>query len=144
MASNALYWVAWAVPPLLLALAYAVRRLKGRLAAGSSQGRARKRAEALLAEARRGGDPYEAAARALTGYLADRLGRPVSGLTHDAIAELLAERSAGRETIERMLRCLAASEGGRFAPGGDGPAPGDSLLDEAESVIGALEEELEA
>ena len=68
----------------------------------------------------------------------------MSGLTHDAIAALLEERSVGRETIDRVLRCLAASEGGRFAPTGDGPAPGDSLLDEAEAVIGMLEEELEA
>ena len=143
MASNALYWAAWAAPPLLLALAYAGRRLRGRLAAGSPRGRARKRAEAMLAEARRGGDPHEAAARALTSYLADRLGRPVSGLIHDAIAALLEERSVGRETIDRVLRCLAASEGGRFAPTGNGPAHGDSLLDGAEAVIGALEEEME-
>ena len=144
LASNTLYWAAWAAPPALLALVYALRRLRGRLPAGSPHGFARKRAEALLGEARRGvGEPHEAAGRALTGYLSDRLGRPAAGLTQDAIAELLAGRSAAPETIERVLRCLAASEGERFAPRGDGSDAGDGMLDEAAAVIDALEEELE-
>ena len=152
LASNALYWAAWAAPPALLALVYALRRLRGRLLpAGPPNRRARRSAEALLAEARwGGGEPHEAAGRALTGYLSDRLGRPAAGLTQDAIAELLARRSAAPETIERTLRCLAASEGGRFAPGGDDSDAGDEpagqqtgLLDEAAAVIDALEEELE-
>lgn len=145
LVGNALYWAAWAAPPALLALAYALRRLRGRLPAGSTGVRARKRAEALLAEARRGGgEPHETAGRALTGYLSDRLGRPVSGLTQDAISGLLSERSAAPETIDRALRCLAASEVGRFAPRGDGGDAGDGILDEAAAVIAALEEEMEA
>ncbi len=149
LAGNALYWAAWAIPPALMALFYAGRRFTGRVAVGSRDGRARKRAEAMLAEARRGGDSHEAAGSALTGYLSDRLGRPVSGLTQDAIAEMLSGRSVGRETIKEALRCLAESEGGRFAPGGGPDAeyglPGQQtgLLDETAAVIAALEEELE-
>jgi hypothetical protein len=135
--ASGLYWMAW-VFPALGAIGYFAWQRRQRYwenhlsLARSSQ--ARSKARKALARARRqNGDPYSAASQILTIYLADKLDRPVAGLTHQALAELLAARG---EVL------LVTGELGRFAPGADGPGNAQSLLQEVDILISALEKVL--
>ena len=89
-----------------------------------------------------GSDPYVAAGDALSAYIGDKLGQPLSGLTHDALARLLLSRGADPDLVDRVEACLNASEGGRFAPGNEGPESGDELVKETSAVLSELEKQL--
>jgi hypothetical protein len=141
-----LYWAAWAFP-LLGATGYFVWQRRQRYwernlgLARSAQ--ARKEARKALARARKQkGDAYSAAGQILTAYLADKLDRPVAGLTHQALANLLTGRGVPAAVAERVEVLLVTSELGRFAPGADDPGHAQSLLQEVDSLIGALEKVL--
>ena len=76
--------------------------------------------------------------------MGDRLDYRVSGLTHDALAALLAERGIDSSLTDRVEACLVSSEGGRFAPGGVTSMTGEALLNETERLIADLDTELDA
>jgi hypothetical protein len=144
--SSALYWAAW-VFPIVGALGYFAWQRRQRYwennlgLARSSQ--ARKKARKALAQARkRTDDAYSAASQILTTYLADKLDRPVAGLTHQALADLLAGNGVTSDLIERVEVILVTGELGRFAPGADDPDHARSLLQEVDVLIAALEKEL--
>jgi hypothetical protein len=144
--ASGLYWAAWAFP-VFGAAGYFVWQRRQRYwennlgLARSFQ--ARKKARKALAQARRQkGDAYSAAGQILTAYLSDKLDRPVAGLTHQALASLLAERGAEPDLVERVDVLLVTSELGRFAPGTDDPGYACSLLGEVDILIGALEKVL--
>jgi len=84
---------------------------------------------------------HMAVARALSGYLGDKLNIPPSGLTHPSIDALLAERGAGEEARVEMLRCLDACDYARFAPVAPGPEEMSRLVEQAELAIGRVEAE---
>lgn len=141
-----LYWAAWAFP-LIGAAGYFAWQRRQRYwennlgLARSSQ--ARKKARRALTQARKQRQgAYEAAGQILTTYLADKLDRPVAGLTHQALADLLAQQGVKTELIERIEVCLVSSELGRFAPGADSPDHAASLLKEVSILIDALEQSL--
>jgi hypothetical protein len=143
---SGLYWAAW-VFPIVGALGYFVWQRRQRYwennlnLARSSQ--ARKKARKALAQARkRAEDAYNTAGLILTNYLSDKLDRPVAGLTHQALAELMAGHGVTTDLIERAQVILVSSELGRFAPGADDPDHARSLLKEVELLIAALEKEL--
>ena len=142
---RAVYWLAWVVPAAVLGAAFIWRARRLRLygsAAAARSGQAERRARRHLARARADGlAPYAAAAQVLTGYISDKLDRPVSGLTRSAMAQLLASRNITPGLIERVEASLAASEGGRFAPQGDTGSSGEMLLEETGAVIAGLERE---
>jgi hypothetical protein len=141
--ASGLYWAAWAFPVLGAAGYFAWQRRqryweKNLGLARSSQ--ARKKARRALAQARRRkGDAYGATGQILTDYLADKLDRPVAGLTHQALAELLVEQGASPDLAERVEVLLVTSELGRFAPGADDPDHARSLLQEMDILIVAVE-----
>jgi hypothetical protein len=146
LVASGLYWAAW-VFPALGAIGYFAWQRRQRYwenhlgLARSSQ--ARRKARKALARARRHkGDPYSAAGQILTTYLADKLDRPVAGLTHQALAEQLAGRGVGQDLIERIDVLLVTGELGRFAPGAEDPGYARSLLQEVEFLISALEKVL--
>ena len=143
---SALYWLAWAFP-VMGAAGYFVWQRRQRYwetnlgLARSSQ--ARRKAKRALAQARkqeRG--VYSAAGQVLTVYLSDKLDIPVTGLTHQALADLLAERGIGSDLIERVEVLLVSSELGRFAPGADDPDHAASLLKEVGILVDTLEKVL--
>jgi len=143
---SALYWLAW-VFPVMGAVGYFGWQRRQRYwetnlgLARSSQ--ARKAARKALAQARKQERGiYSAAGQVLTAYLSDKLDMPVTGLTHQALAELLAERGVGPDLIERVEVVLVSSELGRFAPGADDPDHAASLLKEVGILIDALEKVL--
>jgi hypothetical protein len=146
LTSSGLYWAAW-IFPIVAALGYFAWQRRQRYwennlgLARSSQ--ARKKARKALAQARkRADDAYSTAGQILTTYLADKLDRPVAGLTHQALAALLAGQGVGADLIERVEVILVTSELGRFAPGADDPGHARSLLQEVDILIAALEKEL--
>jgi hypothetical protein len=78
----------------------------------------------------------------MASYLSDKLGRPLAGLTHQALVELLAESGLDAALLERVEVVLVSSEMGRFAPGADDPRHAPSLLQEVGSLIDGLEKVL--
>jgi hypothetical protein len=143
---SGLYWAAWAFP-VFGALGYWVWQRRQRYwennlgLARSSQ--ARSKAKKALARARRQKQgAYSAAGQILTAYLADKLDRPVTGLTHQALAEILEARDVASDLIERVEVVLVSSDLGRFAPGADSPDHAASLLKEVDVLINVLERAL--
>ena len=138
-----LYWAMAALPAVVLAAAVGWRRMKVAASRTSPSDRARRRARRMLRTARKAGsDPYVAAGDALAAYIGDKLGQPLSGLTHDALARLLLSRGADPDLVDRVDACLNASEGGRFAPGNEGPESGAELVKETSAVLSELEKQL--
>ena len=138
-----LYWAMAALPAVVLAAAVGWRRMKVAASRTSPSDRAHRRARRMLRTARKAGsDPYVAAGDALSAYIGDKLGQPLSGLTHDALARLLLSRGADPDLVDRVEACLNASEGGRFAPGNEGPESGDELVKETSAVLSDLEKQL--
>jgi len=82
------------------------------------------------------------AGQILTTYLADKLDRPVVGLTHQALAELLAEKGVSAELVERVEVLLDSSTVGRFAPDAGNQDLAQDLLQELDILINALERAL--
>jgi hypothetical protein len=140
---SALYWAAWVFPVFGAVGFFAWQRRQrywdnnlGR--ARSSQ--ARRKARKALAQARRQKqEAYDAAGQILTAYLADKLDRPVAGLTHQALADLLSSQGVSADLIERIEVLLVSSELGRFMPGADNADHARSLLKEVDILIDALE-----
>ena len=138
-----IYWAAAAIPAIVLAAAIGWRRMKVAASRTSPSDRAHRRARRMLRMARKAGsDPYVAAGDALAAYIGDKLGQPLSGLTHDALSRLLLSRGADPDLVDRVEACLNASEGGRFAPGNEGPESGAELVKETSVVLSALEKQL--
>jgi hypothetical protein len=141
-----LYWLAWAVPVLGIAGNFAWQRRQhywqnNAGLARSSQ--ALKKARQALARARReSGDTYSTGGQVLTSYLSDKLGQPVAGLTHQALAALLEEKGLGPELVDRVNACLTDAELGRFSPEANDPAHAANLLKEIDVLIGILEKRL--
>ncbi|NIV39753.1 MAG: hypothetical protein GWN58_63210, partial [Anaerolineae bacterium] len=146
LATSGLYWAAWAFPLVGAAGFFAWQRrqryLENNLGIARSS-RARKTARKALAQARKqNGSASHAAGQILTAYLADKLNQPVAGLTHQALAGLLAGRGLQPNLVERVDVLLVTSELGRFAPGADEPGHTRNLLEEVDTLIAALEKEL--
>ncbi|HKY32783.1 MAG TPA: BatD family protein [Candidatus Polarisedimenticolia bacterium] len=135
--------------PLLAnaALLFAVRR-RERIAADAGEARRRRApgfARRRLRRARRMLGPgssrefCQEVARALTGYLSDKLGVPPSGLTHDRIDALLADRGAPEDMRAAVRGSLERCDEARFAPVQPGPGEMRRMLEEAEHLLAELE-----
>ena len=143
---QSIYWVAWGFP-LVGAVGYFVWQRRQRYwennlgLVRSSQ--ARRKAKKALSHARKQEqDSYSAAGQILITYLSDKLDRPVAGLTHQVLADLLTQEGVNTDLAERVEVCLVSSELGRFAPGADSPDHARSLLKEVGILISALEKAL--
>ena len=142
--SRPAYWLVWGVPLLLLVGAQVWRRQSNKRAEVNRAMRASREARRHLSRARRNeADVYGAVEHALTTYITDRLGRPVSGLTLPDLIGLLDSRGVDSEVVERVRMSITASEAGRFSPETVGPGPNSrDLLNEAELLISDLEREM--
>jgi hypothetical protein len=74
--------------------------------------------------------------RALSGYCADKLGRPAAGLTRDELARALAEAGAHPPALRALVAALDACDAGRFG----GAVARQELLEIAGRAMTALEE----
>jgi tetratricopeptide (TPR) repeat protein len=128
------WWLAAGAPWLLLAL---YRWRLGRMAAdrrdpvGHRRRTALSRARRGLAAARRNGDAA-ALSRAVTGFVADHLGRPAAGLTAADIEGF----GGGCEAARRLAAVVSACDHARF---GAGSADIERLADEADALMADLD-----
>jgi len=84
-------------------------------------------------------DPYDTAAAVLTSYLSEMLGQPISGLTHQALAQLLVDRGVDEGLVETVESYVATTERVRFAPGSAEDTSGESVLDETAKLLADLD-----
>ena len=148
LTSQVWYWVAWVIPLALLIAAGVWRRRTQAYERDPVRARrleAFKNAANLLAQAEQGElDPYDTAGRALAGYIGDKLNEPVTGMTREALADLLAMRGVDSRLIQRVSDCLIISDGGRFAPSGGRADADRPMLSDTETLLSDLEKELGA
>ena len=77
----------------------------------------RLRAAHKLMVAGKQGEFYDEVLRALWGYMGDKLNIPVSELSHDNIADKLAEHHVDEQTVASFIEALDECEFERYAPG---------------------------
>ena len=113
-----------------------------RLAADAARKRLRT-AEQLLARQKSGGEVsaefYAEVARALGGYLSDKQGLSVAGLTREELARSLADRGHSKVTVEKLAAVLDECDRARFAPGARTAAAQEAVLQRADAVLTALD-----
>lgn len=145
---NGLFLSSWALSPLLVIGAVLYQRQRQRLRQDVRYARLRrahKMARQRLARAKKlmkGQDSkafYGEVARAITGYLADKMNVPAAGLRLEEMTRELERWGADQQTVDRLNRCWAECDLGRFAPVVGGPEAMKNLLTEAEECIVSLE-----
>ena len=82
---------------------------------------------------------HESLARALWGYISDKLRIPSSALTRDNIREKLLESGISEELTDRTINILDQCEMARFTPDSSSPEHLKGLFDESSAVIKAVE-----
>jgi hypothetical protein len=136
------YWSCWFMPLLFIGAAQVWRNRRQRLQQDTAYARdlrARRVAFKILNEAGQSdsNDYTSAAARALLGYLSDKLNKPTAGLTTESLINLLHESRLEPELIDRTAGLLHQVDVGRFAPVSAGD--GQSLMTETKALIDDLE-----
>jgi hypothetical protein len=147
IASSPLYWLAWIVPMVGLVGNFVWQRrqdFRQNNAGAVRSSQAYKKAKKTLSRIQREKsiDIYSAVGQVLTNYLSDKLDYPVAGLTHQALADRLAQTGLDQKLIERVNTCWTDAELGRFSPDADDPAHAQNLLKEVEKLIKNLERNL--
>ena len=145
---SSLFLASWALPPLLVIGAVLYQRQRQRLRQDVRYARLRrahKVARKRLAGAKKlmkSQDSkafYGEVARAITGYLADKMNVPAAGLRLEEMARELERRGADQQTVNRLHRCWEECDLGRFAPVAGAPEAMVNLLAEVEEFIVSLE-----
>ncbi|MFN2139645.1 MAG: BatD family protein [Candidatus Promineifilaceae bacterium] len=138
------YWLLWVVPLLLLVghfswKSYQQRRLDTADLRRSKS--AASKAKKALKEAQNAGLGQEAAGPILTAYMEEKMNRPVAGLSHTQLVNLLSANGVDDDLSRRVQNCLMLSEMGRYAPAELTLKQGD-LWSETAAVIDALDTNL--
>lgn len=141
------FWSLWGVGLLALILSVFLYRRRMKLnadVAGRRNARANrvasKRFKAAVAYMKSHQDDkfYEEMARALKGYIGDKLGIAPSGLISATISEKLSEYGVDPNTVDSVLQVLDECEMARFTPNKSDSAMRD-LYDKASSAIKSIE-----
>jgi len=82
---------------------------------------------------------YNEIARALWGYVSDKLGIPPSDLTIDSIKSTLEQRGVPAETVTKLASTFEQCEFARFAPSSDSTQL-DTMYNEATTLISTIED----
>lgn len=145
------YWLWFALALFITAVVLMLRREQIRRNADVAGVRNRKaarnarqrlvRAEGLLKSGKKEQVNAEVA-KALWGYLGDKLRIPPSEMTRDRCYALLRQRNTGEELISELDRILTATEYSQYAPVSEGESPG-SLCKRADSLVGSLDDVLD-
>ena len=99
----------------------------------------RLRAAHKLMVAGKQGEFYDEVLRALWGYMGDKLNIPVSELSHDNIADKLAEHHVDEQTVSTFIEALDECEFERYAPG-DAAGNMNKTYESAATAIEKIEE----
>lgn len=119
------YWLVWSLALLFIVIVFFVYRHQMKLAAdvaGRRNARANRvankrfKAAAAFMKSHQDEKFYDELARALKGYIGDKLGIAPSGLISDTIAEKLSAYGASQETVGSVLHVLDECEMARFTP----------------------------
>jgi BatD DUF11 like domain len=147
------FWPLLAAGPVAVATLAGAGRLRRALAKDPAEDRVKKArsaararlrgAEELLEEQRRGkasaSDFHAEIARALTGYLADKQGIAVAGMTREELGPALLDRGHPPGTVRAVLAVLDECDRARFAPGGADLPSQEARLERAERLLGELD-----
>ncbi len=115
-------------------VAYARTRRAGKLA------RKRLKDAGRLISAEKSKEFYSEVARAMIGYVGDKLNLPAYGLTKDRIELELSCGGVEKEKIDNLLRLLDSCDYARFAPGSSEVAEMKRFLNSVEKAIVDLED----
>lgn len=151
LVSKVHYWMWFALVLIVAGVVLVLRReqirrnadiagLRNRKAAKNARSRLAK-ANALLKSGKKGEVNAEVA-RALWGYLGDKLRIPQSEITREKCYSALRERKAGDDIITELDRILSATEYSQYAPVSEGESPA-ALCSRAAALIGRLDDVLE-
>lgn len=151
MVSGLYYWLWFALALFVSVMVLLLRRehirrnadiagLRNRKAARNARSRLA-RANALLKSGKKEAVNTEVA-RALWGYLGDKLRIPQSEITRDKCYAALRDRNAGEEVITELDRILTATEYSQYAPLSEGESP-EALCRRAGTLIGKLDDILD-
>ena len=120
LTESILYWAAWTLPLLVIAVAAVWRRRRDARDAALVDSRRRNalpNARSVLTRSiANGAAPAVAGADALHRYLSDRFGESLVGMTREALGERLRESGVSDELTERVENTLALGESARFTP----------------------------
>lgn len=144
LTNRPVYWLLWLVPLALVSGQIVYGRRQAYLAGNSDKARrqqAAKTARQALQAAQRGHqEAHAAAAPVFNAFLADKLGRAVSGLTRPELAALLQAQGVSDALVDRSAALLDACEYGRYAP--TGSADNTAIWEMAAQLIDDLDNEL--
>ena len=142
------YWCLWGVVVLALILSIIIYRRHLKLAAdvtGRRVARANRvaskrfKAAAKFMKSHQDDKFYEELARALKGYVGDKLGIAPSQLISDTISEKLLAKGVSAETVDSVLRVLDECEMARFTPSQSDSAMHE-LYNQASAAIKSIED----
>ncbi|MDE5661659.1 MAG: hypothetical protein K2I04_03415, partial [Muribaculaceae bacterium] len=146
--SKTFYWLAYVLVVVIFILLTVIYRRQIRLKAdvsGRKLAKAGRVAGKRLREARGAMQAhdndlfYASLARALWGYISDKLSIAASQLTRDNVAEKLGDYGLGKESIDNVLEVLDECEMARFTPShSDDEVAG--LYDRAVAAIKSIED----
>lgn len=145
---NPLFMFFQLIPLLAFAISWRYQRQREKL--NSDIGYARLRRAHKLAKKRLGQankliasekskEFYREVAKALIGYVGDKLNLPAHGLTKDVIEFELSNRGVEKEKIDHLLKLLDSCDYARFAPGSSEVTEMKSFLELVEKAIVDLE-----
>ena len=99
-----------------------------------------KKAEAFMKSGKQN-DFFEEISLALWGYLSDKFGIPLAGLSMDSVKEALRKKEVSDEIIDQFMSTLNDTEFARFAPG-DKTLKMEEIYGKAMEIIAKIEREL--
>jgi len=99
-----------------------------------------KKAEAFMKSGKQN-DFFEEISQALWGYLSDKFGIPLAGLSMDSVKVALRQKEVSDEIIEQFMSTLNDTEFARFAPG-DKTLKMEEIYGKAMEIILKIEREL--
>ncbi len=148
--NDTLYWVLYALTLLMFLLVLVIRKKRQKELANVQLARnrraskyARKRLKHAGSHLKQGNKEayYEELAKALWGYLSDKLSIPMAHLSTDSAKEALTNKGIPDELTEQMLKLIETCEYARYAPQSD-----DSQMDkryrQAIEVVSDLQNKL--
>jgi hypothetical protein len=145
------FWSLLFLPMLMVLGAAGIRLHQDRLEGDPAYARRRRAgriAHARLSEARRlaSGDSrkefYAEVARALTGFIADKLNVPAAGLQRSAVEDGLKGQGVSETTLEEVLACLEHSDLQRFSPPSGDSGTETRFLERVSKVMTELNREM--
>jgi len=141
---NKLYWCIILIPLMGLFLCFWIDRRKQKLQGDRRYARlrkahrlAKKNLQAARVHDKKGEEKefYEAIAKSLTDYVADKLNVQAAGLTSRLITERLQAIGVPKETLKALQNCLEDCDYARFAPSNGDAKVRKNLLAKAENII---------